>query len=206
MNRVAAEATDRVDLAGLVARDLAARVGPADLVITDPVDPVGLAVPVTMDLAAPADLVTTDLAARVITDLVGPATTDPAVPATTDPAAPATTDLAALDSTAPADLVVRGTATTSAATSTAPRGATDLHLGVLASRRIPTGAGRFLRPVEGGTTARSTTTAITRTPCGTRGSTSGDSTSSESGFRCKESPSRDARFADRRSGRCSSST
>jgi hypothetical protein len=139
---------------------------PVDRATTDPADPVDRA---TKDPADPVDRATTDPADRATTvpECAGPAglvTTVPAVPA------------------------ALGMAMTIAATSTAPPGETDPHLGVQASRRIPTGADRFPRRVDGGEVARSTTTATTKTRCGTRGSTSGASTSSESGSRCKESP------------------
>ncbi len=112
-------------------------------------------------------------------------------PAITDPAAPAITDLVDRVVTDPADRVVpalHGTVTTTAVTSTGLRGVTVPHLGAPASRRIPTGAGRFRRQEGVGTTDRSITTATTRTRSGTRASTSGASTSSEFGSRCKDSP------------------
>jgi hypothetical protein len=153
--------TDPADLAGPVDR--------VDLVTTDPAD-----------LAGPVDLVTTDLAGPV--DRVDLVTTVPAalvVRATTDPAVPATTDPAGLE---------RGTAMTTAATSTALRGETDPHPGVVASRRDRHGTGPFRRPVDRGTTVRSTTGATRKRLPGTRSSTSSASTSSEFGSRCKDSP------------------
>jgi hypothetical protein len=178
---VVLDLADRVVL-DRVAQDLAA---PAlvGLVVTDRVvpDPVGQAGLVTMDLAVPVGRAGPECMAPVgQADLVVPVTTDLVVPA------------------------VPGTATTSAVTSTELRGAMDLHPGVPASRHIPTGADHFLPRADAGGVDRSTTTATTKTRCGTPGSTSGASTSSESGSRCKESTLRDARFADRRSGRCSS--
>jgi hypothetical protein len=162
-------APDPADRAGLAATDLAGPVDRVDLAITDPAD-----------LAAPVDLVTTDLAGPV--DRVDLVTTAPAalvVRAITDPAVPATTDPAGLE---------RGTAMTTAATSTALRGETDPHPGVLASRRDRHGTGRFRRPVDRGTTVRSTTGATRKRLPGTRSSTSSASTSSEFGSRCKDSP------------------
>ena len=117
---------------------------------------------------------------RAITDLAGPVdrvTTDPA-----GPAAQVTTDL--VDRA----VLERGTAMTTAATSTALRGETDPHPGVLASRRDRHGTGRFRRPVVRGTTGRSTTGATRKRLSGTRSSTSSASTSSEFGSRCKDSP------------------
>ena len=154
------------------------RADPAVTALVDQVDP-ARADPATTDLAVQvglaglADLAITDLAARVTTDQVDLA--DPADLAVTDPAARV-------------DPAVHGTATTTAATSTTRRGVTDPHLGAPASRRIPTGAGRFPRLEGVGTTGRSITTATTRTRSGTRASTSGASTSSEFGSRCKDSP------------------
>ena len=175
--------------------DRAVPVDPADT------DPVAQADPETTDPAVPADLETTDPADPAAqADPADPVTTDPAVPAaqadpeTTDPAVP-------VDRAVPA---AHGMAMTSAATSTGPRGETDPHPGVPASHRGRHGTGRFRRPVDRGTTARSTTGATRKTRSGTRSSTSGASTSSESGSRCKELTSQDARFADWRSGRCPS--
>jgi hypothetical protein len=151
-------------------------VGRADRAVLVPADLADLAttVPAGPDLADLADLATTDLAARV-------------VPVTTDPVAQEIT--AQVD---PAD----GTATTIAVTSTAHRGVTDPRLGVAESRRGRIGAGRFPRQEGVGTTDQLITTATTRTRSGTRASTSGASTSSECGSRCKDSPHRNARFAD----------
>ncbi len=112
----------------------------------------------------------------------GPATTGPAGPVTTVPADPVTTP--------PADRVVpgRGTAMTTAVTSTGLRGVTDLRLGVAASRRGRRGIDHFRRPVDRGTTGRSTTGATRKRRSGTRSSISSASTSSEFGSRCKDSP------------------
>ena len=101
------------------------------------------------------------------------------------------------DRTDPAVLAERaahGMGTPSAATSTEPRGETDLHPGVQVSRRRRHGTGRFHRPVERGTMAQSTIGATRKIRCGIPSSTSGASGSLESGFRCNESP-HNARFA-----------
>jgi hypothetical protein len=170
--RIRVAATDlagRVGQAAQLAPDPADRAGPVDLAATDlagPVDRVDLAITAPAARAGPVDLVTTDLAGPVVR-----AITDPAVPATTDPAG-----------------LERGTAMTTAATSTALRGETDPHPGVLASRRDRHGTGRFRRPVDRGTTVRSTTGATRKRLPGTRSSTSSASTSSEFGSRCKDSP------------------
>jgi hypothetical protein len=157
--------------------------------------PVGLVATGRVDLVAQADLATTDpvdRAARVgqvITGLVAQAdlaTTDPVGPAAR--AVPVITDPAAQDSTDPVDravLVPLGTAMTIAATSAVLRGATDLDPGDPANRHDRHGTGRFRRPVDRGTTGRSTTGAIRKRRSGTRSSTSSDSTSSECGSRCK---------------------
>jgi hypothetical protein len=171
-----AEATDRADPVVQ-----AALVAPADPATTDPVD---LVDPADQAATVPADQV--DLADPATTDpvdLVGQATTDPAGrvdPATTDPADPETTDRAGQ--------AVLGTATTIAATSTAPPGETAPRPGAQVSHPGRAGTGRFPRPVDSGTMARSTTTATRRIRCGIPGSTSGASTSSEYGSRCNESP------------------
>jgi hypothetical protein len=167
----AAEAT--TDLAGRVDR-----VVPVGQVAPDPVDRV------TTDPAGPVDRVTTDPAGSV--DRV---TTDPAGPVdrvTTD-----RVDRVAPDSTVqegPAVPAAHGTAMTTAATSTTLRGGTDPHPGVRASHRDRHGTGRFRRPVDRGTTGRSTTGATRKRLSGTRSSTSSASTSSEFGSRCKDSP------------------
>jgi hypothetical protein len=105
-------------------------------------------------------------------------------------------DLAGLVAPAPgctalADLAVaaaHGMATTSAATSTAHRGATDPHPGALVHHPGRTGTDRSHRPGGSGGMAPSTTGATRKTRCGIPSSTSGASTSSESGSRCNESP------------------
>ena len=169
----------------------------------DPVDPARADPdPVDQAATAPADpdpvvLARADRVATAPADRAVPETTDPAVPAapeTTDPAVPETTDPAVpadLETTGCAGLAVpaaHGMATTSVATSTGPRGATDPHPGALARHRDRAGTDRFRRPVDSGGMAPSTTGATTKLPCGITGSTSGASTSSESGSRCNESP------------------
>jgi hypothetical protein len=194
--RVAEAATDLAGQAAQLAPDPADRADPdpVGLAATDPVARVDRAITDPADLAGPVDRVTTDLAgpaAQATTDLAGPAaqaTTDPVDLvdlATTDPV-----DRAVPDSTDLVDRAVleRGTAMTTAATSTALRGETDPHPGVLASRRDRHGTGRFRRPVDRGTTGRSTTGATRKRLPGTRSSTSSASTSSEFGSRCKDSP------------------
>jgi hypothetical protein len=90
----------------------------------------------------PADPHLADRAAQVILE-----TTDRADLETTDRADPA--DLQASDQ---ADRVgpARGMATSNAATSTEPRGATDPDPGALARHRGRTGIGRFRRRVDSG--------------------------------------------------------
>jgi hypothetical protein len=155
---------------------------PVDRAATDPADP---------DPADP-DPVVLDRADRVATapaDRAVPETTDPAVPAvpeTTDPAVPAD-----LETTGCAGLAVpaaHGMGMTSVAPFTGPRGATDPRPGALARHRDRAGTDRFRRPGDSGGMAPSTTGATTKLPCGIPGSTSGASTSSESGSRCNESP------------------
>jgi hypothetical protein len=144
--------------------DLAAQVGPAVLANTVRADPVDL----LADQAAQADLDTqAALVSMVRVDLVVPA--DQA-----GPAAPAVPVAQAL-----------GTAMLSVATSTEPRGEKEPLLGATASHPGRTGDGRSRRPADVGTTARSTTGATKKHPCGIPDSTSGASTSSESGSRCK---------------------
>ena len=165
------------------------RAAPADL-DPDPVDPDRV-------VTAPRDQAPADQ-----TGLVAPA------PGGTAPAGQA--DLAGLVAPAPgctgqadlADLAglvapgctglavpaARGMATTSAATSTAHRGATDPHPGALVNHRGRTGTDRSHRPGGSGGMAPSTTGATRKTRCGIPSSTSGASTSSESGSRCNESP------------------
>jgi hypothetical protein len=173
------------DPVGLAATGPVARV---DRAITDPADLAGPVDRVTTDPAGPVDRVTTDPAgpaAQVTTDLVDRAVLERGTAMTTDPV-----DRAAPDSTDLVDRAVleRGTAMTTAATSTALRGETDPHPGVLASHPDRDGTGRFRRPVDRGTTGRSTTGATRKRLPGTRSSTSSASTSSEFGSRCKDSP------------------
>src|ERR1700722_7647918 len=117
-----------MDLAGPVgqaapqAPDPAGRVAPdpVDLAATDPVDPGAQAI---TDPAARVNLETTDQV-------------DPGSQTITDPRARGVRE--------------RGTTMTTASISTARRGETDPHLGVLASRRDRHGTGRFRRPVDRG--------------------------------------------------------
>jgi hypothetical protein len=164
----------RVDRAITDPADLA---GPVDRVTTDPAGPAGPVDRVTTDPAGPAAQVTTDLVDRAVLERGTAMTTDPV-----DRAAPDSTDL--VDRA----VLERGTAMTTAATSTALRGETDPHPGVLASHPDRDGTGRFRRPVDRGTTGRSTTGATRKRLPGTRSSTSSASTSSEFGSRCKDSP------------------
>jgi hypothetical protein len=137
-----------------------ARADPVDL-LADPAAQVGPVAPDPAALVARADLDTQAATVPVVR-------ADPVVPA------------------ARAVPVVLGTGTRSVATSTTePRGDKDPLLGATASHPGRTGEGRSRRPADGGTMARSTTGATKRRPCGTPDSTSGASTSSESGSRCK---------------------
>jgi hypothetical protein len=150
-------------------------------VVTVPADRAGQADPVITaqaDRAGQADPVITAQADRV--DQADPGCTDPADLAVPVAPAPGCTDLAVQ--------AARGMATTSAATSTAPRGVMDPHPGDRVHHRGRTGTDRSHRLVGHGTTAQSTTGATTKTPSGISNSTNGASTSSESGSRCKESP------------------
>jgi hypothetical protein len=160
------------------------------------------AAPRPVDRAAPVDLDPVDLDPdpvdpdRVVTAPRDQAPADQAglvapAPGCTAPAGQA--DLAGPVAPAPgctalADLAARGMATTSAATSTAHRGATDPHPGALVHHRGRTGTDRSHRPGGSGGMAPSTTGATRKTRCGIPSSTSGASTSSESGSRCNESP------------------
>ena len=150
----------------------------------DPVDPARADPdPVDQAATAPAD---PDPVVLARADRVATAPADRAVPETTDPAVPAD-----LETTGCAGLAVpaaHGMGMTSVATFTGPRGATDPRPGALARHRDRAGTDRFRRPVDSGGMAPSTTGATTKLPCGIPGSTSGASTSSESGSRCNESP------------------
>jgi hypothetical protein len=164
--------------------------GRADPVVRADPDPAGRETTDLADQEGPVGRATTDLvgradpADRATTDLVGRA--DPVDRETTDQADPV--DRETTDRVDPAAPAVHGTATTTAATSTAPPGETDPHPGVQASHRGRHGTGHFPRPVDGGMTARSTTGATRKPQTGIPSSTSGASTSSESGSRCNESP------------------
>jgi hypothetical protein len=176
-----------------------------DPVVPDRVAPAALTVPVgRVAQGGPAGRVDPANTAQVVpVDLpVGPvARVDPVVPDPAVPAARADLDTQAVPaSTGPVDRadpvvrvaladrvdpVVLGTAIRIAAISTTRRGATDPDLGDRASRLDRRGIDRFRRPEARGTTARSTTGATRRPPCGIPVSTPGASGSSESGFRCK---------------------
>lgn len=150
------------------------RVVPVGLLV-DPVGPAVLAVPANTVRVDPVDLLVGP-AARADLDTQGvPVSTDLVVPA--DQAVPVV----------PVAQVVPalGMGMLSVATSTEPRGEKDPLLGVTASHPGRTGDGRSRLPADGGTVARSTTGATKRRPCGIPDSTSGASTSSESGSRCK---------------------
>jgi hypothetical protein len=161
---------------------------PADRLATDRADRAGQVAPHPVDRAA-----LVDRADRADLDPTDRA--DPADRADLDP-----TDRA--DPAVLADRAAHGTATPSAATSTERRGETDPHPGDRVSRRRRHGTGRFHRPVERGTTARSTTGATRKLRCGIPSSTSGASISSESGFRSNESPHATPASPGRRGGRC----
>ena len=169
MPRAAPHPVDRATPveAGVTGRAVPVDPDPVDPARVDP-DPVDRAAtdPADPDPADP-DPVVLDRADRVAT-----APADRAVPETTDPAVPA----------------AHGMGMTSVATSTGPRGATDPRPGALARHRDRAGTDRFRRPGDSGGMAPSTTGATTKLPCGIPGSTSGASTSSESGSRCNESP------------------
>jgi hypothetical protein len=182
--RAAEAATDLADRVEPVGQVDQVAPDPVDRAATDPAGPVAQAARVTTDPVDLADRVTTDpvdLADRVTTDLAGPVDL-----ATKDPADRVTTDSTVRE--APAVPAAHGMAMTTAATSTTLRGGTDPHPGVLASHRDRHGTGHFRRPVDRGTTVRSTTGATRKRLSGTRSSTSSASTSSEFGSRCKDSP------------------
>jgi hypothetical protein len=139
-----------------------ARAGPVDLLV----DPAAQAGPVAPDLAV--------LVARA--DLDTQAAPVPTVRA--DRVVPvAQADLAVL--------AVLGTGMPSVATSTEPRGEKDPLLGATASHPGRTGEGHSRRQGVTGMRAQSTTGATKKRPCGIPDSTSGASTSSESGSRCR---------------------
>jgi hypothetical protein len=148
-------------------------VGPVDLVV--PVDPADLGSTQAV-LVVPADPV--DLGSTQAVPVVPAGLVDRDTPANTGPVAQvARVDRAAL-----------GTATTNAATSVAPRGATGLAPGVMVRLLVRPGIDRCRRPEARGTTARSTTTATRRRPSGIPALTSLASTSSECGSRCNKPP------------------
>jgi hypothetical protein len=146
-----------------------ARADPVDLLV-DPAAQVGPAVLANTARADPVDLLV-DPAAQV-----GPAVLANTVP--TDLVVPAVPVVRA-------DPAVLGTGMLSAATSTEPRGAKDPLLGATASHPGRTGEGRSRRQGVTGMRAQSTTGATRKHPCGIPDSTSGASTSSEFGSRCK---------------------
>ena len=152
----------------------------------DPVDqavllavPVGLVVP-----ADPVDPGNTDLVDLAVlrVDLVGlVGLVDQDTPADTVRVVPAA-------QAGQVDRAVLGTATTNAATSMAPRGATGLAPGGMVRLLVRPGIDRCRRQEARGPTARSTTTATRRRPSGIPGLTSLASTSSGSGSRCNKPP------------------
>ncbi len=139
-------------------------------------DPAGLVAPVvpanTARVVPAAPTAPVDLVARADLDTqVDPATTVRAGPVVR---------------VAQADPAVRGTAMLSVATSTEPRGEKDPLLGATVSHLGQRGTDRSHRQGVTGITAQSTTGATRKHPCGIPVSTSGASTSSESGSRCKQ--------------------
>gem|GEM_PF-4452025 len=177
-----ADRVDRVDQVVLAPVDPAAR---ADLRNTR-ADPVAQAVLLVVPVN-PVDLGSTQVVPADPVDL-GSTQAVPVVPA--DPvdlgSTPANTDPVA--QVAPVDRAVLGTATTNAATSVAPRGATGLAPGVMVRLLVRPGIDRCRRQEARGTTARSTTTATRRRPSGIPALTSLASTSSECGSRCNKPP------------------
>jgi hypothetical protein len=146
-----------VALAALVTRD--DRVG-----LVTPVGPTGLAV-----RATPVDLL--DITATMVTAGTGPTT-------------PTSTTTISTATTASGAGSARG-ATTLAVASSMPRGATEPHPGVRARRRHRPGTNHFPRRADSGPTAQSTTGDSMKRLLGTHSSTSGASTCSESGSRCR---------------------
>lgn len=155
------------------------------------VDPAAQEGPVRVDPAGPAVLVST---ARVVpAGQADPADPDPVVlvtpdtrvdPASTVPAGPVDLVVPAVR-VDQADRAVHGTGMLSVATSTEPRGEKDPLLGATVSRPGQRGTDRSHRRGVTGITARSIIGATRKHPCGIPDSTSGASTSSESGSRCK---------------------
>jgi hypothetical protein len=166
-----------VDPAAQVAPARVGQVDPADLGNTVQADPVDLLVDPAAQVG-PAVLANTVRADPV--DLL----VDPAARADLDTQA-APVSMVRVDLVVPADPAVLGTAILSVATSTEPRGEKDPLRGATASHPARTGEGRSRRPADVGTMARSTTGATRKHPSGIPDSTSGASTSSESGSRCK---------------------
>jgi hypothetical protein len=171
---------------------------PGQMTPVDPaaqVDParVGRVAPAVLENTARADLVDllVDPAAQVVPDpaaLVARADLDTQaalVPMVRVVRADLVVPVVPVARAVPVGQAVLGTGTLSVATSTEPRGEKDPLPGATASHPGRTGEGRSRRPADGGTMARSTTGATKKHPCGTPDSTSGASTSSESGSRCK---------------------
>jgi hypothetical protein len=121
-------------------------------------------------------------------DPVAPA--DPGTSTRADPVAPADPGTSTrADPVAQADLprAEHGVGTRSVATSTQPRGETDLHPGDGVRLRARHGTDRCRRQAGSGGMAPLTTGAIKKRLCGIQGSTNGASGSSGSGSRCKGS-------------------
>jgi hypothetical protein len=161
----------RVDLG--TPADLVTREARVDLVVlvtlvvrVTPVSPVGLAA-----RATPVDL--RDITATMVTAGTGPTT-------------PTSTTTISTATTASGAGSARG-ATTLAVASSMPHGVTDPRPGVRVRRRHRPGTNHFPRRVDSGPTAQSTTGGSTKRRLGTHSSTSGASTSSESGSRCRGS-------------------
>jgi hypothetical protein len=144
---------------------LAAQADPDTQALTARVGPAVLGTTVRADRGVPVVLGTTVRADREVP--VGQGTTVPA------------------DREVPVVQAERGMEMTIGVTSTTPRGATDLAPGDQVSHRGLRGIDRSRRREAHGTMARSTTGATRKHPCGIPDSTSGASTSSESGSRCK---------------------
>ena len=156
---------------------------PVDQVVLTPVDPATQA-DLRNTRADPVDPGNTDLVDLAVlrVDLVGlVGLVDQDTPADTVRVVPAA-------QAGQVDRAVLGTATTNAATSMAPRGATGLAPGGMVRLLVRPGIDRCRRQEARGPTARSTTTATRRRPTGIPGLTSLASTSSGSGSRCNKPP------------------
>jgi hypothetical protein len=173
----------RADRGGLV--DRVTRVGPVVLtglvvrvtqeVRVGLVTRVGLAGPVVLTGRVDLDTLVDPVDITATTEATGTAPR---------PTTPTSTTTITTTTTATGAGSARG-ATIFAAASGVPRGATDPHPGVRARRRHRTGTNHFPRLVDSGPTAQSTIGDSTKRPRGTHSSTSGASTSSESGSRCR---------------------